>query len=187
MSDIEYPKVPAIENGSATDKGGLVPITQSNQTFEADKNANPEDKKSSQNNKSIQDNKSPGDIASSEDRSPPPEGSPSRTDHDGDHLMGDDGGHNEGQARDTNVDQPKAGDFTKKQSKKYEKQRKVVTRVLNCSSLDYYGILDIEESAKTGEIRKAFRELSLLTHPDQNKMHDATEAFRSKFVRSVWP
>ena len=65
-----------------------------------------------------------------------------------------------------------------------KKQREVVNRVLNCPDLDYYKILDIEESAKTDEIRKAFIKLSLLTHPDKSKVPDTAEAFRSKYTFS---
>jgi DnaJ family protein B protein 12 len=47
---------------------------------------------------------------------------------------------------------------------------------------DYYDILGLEEKkavASDGEIKKAYRKLSLLTHPDKNGYAGADEAFKS--------
>lgn len=44
-------------------------------------------------------------------------------------------------------------------------------------SKDYYHILKIPSSASTDEIRKAYRQLALLLHPDKNSSPGASEAF----------
>ncbi|KAK3715616.1 hypothetical protein QZH41_009608 [Actinostola sp. cb2023] len=43
---------------------------------------------------------------------------------------------------------------------------------------NFYGILGVEQSASTSEIRKAYRRLSLQLHPDRNKEPDAELQFR---------
>ncbi|KAH8650315.1 DnaJ domain-containing protein, partial [Tricladium varicosporioides] len=57
-------------------------------------------------------------------------------------------------------------------------QREVVTRVRKCPEKDYYAILGLEENCSGIEVKKAYRELSLLTHPDKNKYKDAEKAFK---------
>lgn len=44
-------------------------------------------------------------------------------------------------------------------------------------SKDYYHILKIPSSASADEIRKAYRKLALVLHPDKNKTQGASEAF----------
>jgi DnaJ homolog subfamily B member 12 len=60
-------------------------------------------------------------------------------------------------------------------------QRAAVLRIRRCSPTAFYDILGLEES-KTSvtdlEIKKAYRKLSLLTHPDKNGHEHAHEAFQ---------
>lgn len=67
----------------------------------------------------------------------------------------------------------------KKATQYTSEQRKAATRVQHCAEKDYYGILDLAEKCSKIEIVKAYRKLSLLTHPDQNKYKDAENAFKS--------
>jgi DnaJ-class molecular chaperone len=46
------------------------------------------------------------------------------------------------------------------------------------SAKDYHKILGIPKNAKKDEIRKAYRRLALIYHPDRNKDADAGERFR---------
>ena len=70
------------------------------------------------------------------------------------------------------------------QDRTYTAEQKIaVIRVRRCSPTAFYDILDLEEVKKTvsdGEIKKAYRKLSLLTHPDKNSYDGADEAFKSK-------
>ncbi|GFR90677.1 DnaJ homolog subfamily C member 1-like [Elysia marginata] len=43
---------------------------------------------------------------------------------------------------------------------------------------NFYDVFGISQSASTSEIRKAYRKLSLITHPDKNEAEDAAEKFR---------
>ena len=40
--------------------------------------------------------------------------------------------------------------------------------LFHCKSLDYYEVLEISKDASQSEIKKAFRKLSILYHPDKN-------------------
>jgi molecular chaperone DnaJ len=51
---------------------------------------------------------------------------------------------------------------------------------LNCPELEYYQILGLEDTANKETISKAYKKLSILTHPDRSKDPDATRAFQSK-------
>lgn len=67
------------------------------------------------------------------------------------------------------------------QDKKYTvEQKSAVIRVRKCSATSFYEILGCEKTASDGEIKKAYRKLSLLTHPDKNGYEGADEAFKSK-------
>jgi curved DNA-binding protein len=47
--------------------------------------------------------------------------------------------------------------------------------------IDYYKILNVTENATLEEIKKAFRELAKIYHPDKNKSNDASLKFREVF------
>lgn len=59
-------------------------------------------------------------------------------------------------------------------------QRKTTTRIRQCDEHDYYGILGLKQGCSLGDVRKAYRDLALRTHPDQNKFKDAETAFKSE-------
>jgi curved DNA-binding protein CbpA len=46
------------------------------------------------------------------------------------------------------------------------------------TEMDWYGILQIEQSADEGTIKKQYRKLALLLHPDKNKFAGAEAAFK---------
>ena len=67
------------------------------------------------------------------------------------------------------------------QDRKYTvEQKTAVIRVRKCSATAFYEILGLEKSSSDGEIKKAYRKLSLLTHPDKNGYEGADEAFKSE-------
>jgi DnaJ family protein B protein 12 len=60
-------------------------------------------------------------------------------------------------------------------------QKAAVIRIKRCSPTSFYEILGLEEVKTTcsdGDIKKAYRKLSLLTHPDKNGYEGADEAFK---------
>ena len=66
------------------------------------------------------------------------------------------------------------------QEKKYTiEQKTAVIRVRRCSATAFYEILGLEKGTSDVEIKKAYRKLSLLTHPDKNGYEGADEAFKS--------
>ena len=68
------------------------------------------------------------------------------------------------------------------QDRKYTvEQKAAVIRVRRCPPTAFYDILGLEEVKTTcteSEIKKAYRKLSLLTHPDKNGHEHADEAFK---------
>lgn len=68
------------------------------------------------------------------------------------------------------------------QDRKYTlEQKTAVLRVRRCAPTAFYEILGIEDVKTTvteSEIKKAYRKLSLLTHPDKNGHEHADEAFK---------
>jgi DnaJ family protein B protein 12 len=68
------------------------------------------------------------------------------------------------------------------QERKYTvEQKAAVIRVRRCAPTAFYEILDLESvrtSCSESDIKKAYRKLSLLTHPDKNGHEHADEAFK---------
>lgn len=66
------------------------------------------------------------------------------------------------------------------QEKSYTPQQKAeVIRIRKCSPTSFYEILTVTKTSSDGEIKKAYRKISLLTHPDKNGYDGADEAFKS--------
>ncbi|PFH62140.1 hypothetical protein XA68_14979 [Ophiocordyceps unilateralis] len=60
-------------------------------------------------------------------------------------------------------------------------QKEAVLRIRRCNPTAFYDILNLESvrtSCSESEIKKAYRKLSLLTHPDKNGHENADEAFK---------
>jgi DnaJ family protein B protein 12 len=60
-------------------------------------------------------------------------------------------------------------------------QKAAVVRIKRCSATAYYEILGLESvktSCSDSDIKKAYRKLSLLTHPDKNGYDGADDAFK---------
>ncbi|KAH7298742.1 hypothetical protein KP509_25G057400 [Ceratopteris richardii] len=51
-------------------------------------------------------------------------------------------------------------------------------RVPGCNELDWYGILKLDPNADEAAIKKQYRRLALLLHPDKNKLEGAESAFK---------
>ena len=67
------------------------------------------------------------------------------------------------------------------QDRKYTPQQKAeVIRIRKCTPTAFYEILAIEKTSTDAEIKKAYRKISLLTHPDKNGYQGADEAFKSR-------
>jgi DnaJ homolog subfamily B member 12 len=76
------------------------------------------------------------------------------------------------------------------QDRKYTvEQKAAVLRVKRCGQHAFYDILGMESvktTASETDIKKAYRKLSLLTHPDKNGYDGADEAFKSRSLLSFW-
>ncbi|ERS94948.1 uncharacterized protein SPSK_00291 [Sporothrix schenckii 1099-18] len=57
-------------------------------------------------------------------------------------------------------------------------QAAAVLRIRRCQATAFYEILDIQKTVTDGEVKKAYRKQSLLTHPDKNGHPNADEAFK---------
>lgn len=57
-------------------------------------------------------------------------------------------------------------------------QKAAVDRVRKCKSTDYYAILDVEKTVTADGVKKAYRRLALMMHPDKNGAPGADEAFK---------
>lgn len=72
------------------------------------------------------------------------------------------------------------------QDRKYTPQQKAeVIRIRRCTATSFYEILSVEKTASDGEIKKAYRKISLLTHPDKNGYDGSDEAFKSEGVLNM--
>lgn len=60
-------------------------------------------------------------------------------------------------------------------------------RIRKCNPTAFYEILGLERTASDSEIKKAYRKLSLLTHPDKNGYEGADEAFKSECYPRAFP
>lgn len=55
---------------------------------------------------------------------------------------------------------------------------------LQCGEMDWYGILQSDPSADEASLRKQYRKLALILHPDKNKSLGAEAAF--KYISEAW-
>ncbi|KAH6694376.1 hypothetical protein BKA61DRAFT_683691 [Leptodontidium sp. MPI-SDFR-AT-0119] len=59
-----------------------------------------------------------------------------------------------------------------------EKSYRTIKQITDTNSKDYYGILGLEKTCTPDEIKKQYKKLSKLTHPDKNDWEDAELAFK---------
>ncbi|KAL2131900.1 hypothetical protein VTI74DRAFT_4456 [Chaetomium olivicolor] len=65
------------------------------------------------------------------------------------------------------------------QERKYTvEQKAAVLRIRRCQPTAFYEILELQKTCTDAEVKKAYRKLSLLTHPDKNGHEHADEAFK---------
>ena len=53
----------------------------------------------------------------------------------------------------------------------------LLVKIADCKDEDYYKLLGLRRSATDKQIKKSFRKLAVLYHPDKNKDPDAEETF----------
>ncbi|KAK4157674.1 hypothetical protein C8A00DRAFT_39955 [Chaetomidium leptoderma] len=65
------------------------------------------------------------------------------------------------------------------QDRKYTvEQKAAVLRIRRCQPTAFYEILELQKTCTDTEVKKAYRKLSLMTHPDKNGHENADEAFK---------
>ncbi|KAL2024157.1 hypothetical protein VTK56DRAFT_9937 [Thermocarpiscus australiensis] len=65
------------------------------------------------------------------------------------------------------------------QERKYTaEQAAAVQRIRRCSPTAFYEILELQRTCSDADVKRAYRKLSLLTHPDKNGHEHADEAFK---------
>ncbi|CAG8752801.1 13465_t:CDS:2, partial [Ambispora leptoticha] len=57
-------------------------------------------------------------------------------------------------------------------------QLEAVKRIKNCGAHEYYKVLGLDKDASDADIKKAYKKLALLMHPDKNGAPGADEAFK---------
>ncbi|KAK3819989.1 MAG: hypothetical protein J3Q66DRAFT_336005 [Benniella sp.] len=65
-----------------------------------------------------------------------------------------------------------------KPAREYTEEQASAVREIQSSGGDFYKVLGIEKDATDAEIKKAYRKMVLLTHPDKNSAPGAVEAFK---------
>ena len=54
---------------------------------------------------------------------------------------------------------------------------------MNSAVASFYDILEVSETASTDEIKKAYRKLSMIHHPDKNgNSQESTEKFQNQLL-----
>lgn len=79
----------------------------------------------------------------------------------------------EGQGESSGKDRPRP---------KYTEEQKgaEVERIMNVNPIKYYRVLNVKDTDDKAEIRKTYKELCLMVHPDKNKHPEAEDAFKGK-------
>lgn len=57
------------------------------------------------------------------------------------------------------------------------KRNEEIKRILSVHHKDYYAVLDVDFEADAGVIKKRYRQLAMLIHPDKTSLPDAEKAF----------